>query len=46
MEGLGCDLVMEAEANGGKIRLKNLMNYCFVHRYGVEVTTLFCGYFT
>jgi len=43
--GLGADLVMEAEADEGRIRLKNLMNYCFVHKYGLEVTTLFTGYF-
>jgi len=36
---------MEAEVNEGKIRLKNLINYCFVQSYGYKVTELFTGYF-
>ena len=43
--GLGADLMMEADSDEGRIRLKNLMNYCFVHRYGLEVTRLFTSYF-
>ena len=43
--GLGADLVMEANSDEGKIRLKNLMNYCFVQKYGLEVTRLFTSYF-
>ena len=45
-DGLGSDLALEAEADEGNVRLKNLMTYLFVHVNGLKVIGVLAGMFS